>query len=268
VAEFQKSLIRFMYLALAVAVVLGVWIIARPCAAPQMEFGRPSRGVTATGTCVVRTKPELVEVSFGVRQSSKTARAAKNYVKSTCAKIIGALKKGGVAAKDIQTQNFHLQSEWHSGTGWQIKNWSAQEFLRVRIRKIERAADLIDAAVRAGANRVGGLEYTVDNVNEIRAKGRAKAAEVARKKAAELASALGGKLGRLVSCDERYPGDDGYRYGYYNNYYGYDGYGYANRSMSGQAVITPPESTTDEEVTLQPGEMVTTVVVTATYEVK
>ena len=233
-----------------------------------MDMGRGMRGVTATGTCVVRTKPELAEVDIGVWQSSKTAHSAKDYVKGTCLKIIRVLKDGGVATKDIQTQGFRLQSEWHSGTGWQVKNWNAQESLRVRIRNVEKAADLIDAAVRAGANRVGGLRYTVEEVNKIRSQGRVKAAEVARKKAAELASALGGKLGRLVSCDERYPGDDSYGYGYHNNYYGYDGYGYANRSMSAQSVITPPESTTDEEVTLQPGEMVTTVVVTATYEVQ
>lgn len=272
-AEFQKSLIRFIYVALVVAVVLAAWGIMRPSYAPTTGASplgpgfRDSRGVTASGTCVVRTKPELVEVSFGVKQSSKTARAAKDYVKATGRKIIQVLRDGGVAAKDIQTQNFSLQSDWHSGQGWQVKNWSAHESLRVRIRNIDKVADLIDSAVKAGANRVGALQYTVDNLNEIRSRGRAKAAAVARKKAAELASALDGKLGRLVACDERYPGEGGY-YGYD----GYDGGYYGGRyTYAANAQVTIPSAPTDsggaEEVTIQPGEMVTTVVVTATYEV-
>jgi hypothetical protein len=216
---------------------------------------------------VVRTKPELVEVTLGVRQSAETARGAKGYVKSTCRKIIQALNQGGVAHKDMQTQNFQLAVEWDHGYNWQVKKWSSEESVRVRIRQIDKVADLIDAAVKAGANRVGGLSYTVDDVSAIREKGRAKAAAVARKKAQELASALGGRLGKLVSCNEDYPGS--YDYGYYN-YYG--GYGYGMNRAVPQVNVSMSDSHADlggaEELTIQPGEMVTNVVVTATYELE
>ena len=270
-AEFQKSLIRFMYVALVVAVVLGGWAIARPSdrssagAAASAPGFRDARGVTATGTCVVRTRPEVAEVTFSVSQSSKTARGAKEYVKATGRKITQALKAGGVAAKDIQTENFNIQSQWRSGSGWQVKNWSAQERLRVRIRDLDKVADLIDAAVEAGASGVGGLHYTVDNVNDVRSRGRARAAEIARRKAAELASKLGGSIGRLVACNEQYPGSSGYGYYGYNDWYGGGSHGAPNAQAN---IPSEPVADLDgEEVTIQPGEMVTTVVVTATYEV-
>lgn len=281
--EFNRSIIRFMYVALVVAVVMTSWAILRPGAPPAQaqqavygdgRFGMSSRGITATGTCVVRTKPELVEVTLGVRQSSGTARAAKNYVKTTCRKIIDAMKRDGVQGKDIQTQYFHLYSEWDHGKDWQVTKWNAEESLRVRVRNIEGVADIIDSAVKAGANRVGNLQYTVEDVNKIREKGREKAGKVARDKAGALASALGGKLGKLVSCNESYPDSRGYySYRSYGGYYGNYGFMDGAMSRSAQANISmdgpgSPGSSGEEEVTIQPGEMVTTVVVAATYEVE
>jgi uncharacterized protein YggE len=262
---FQKSLIRFLYVALVVVAVAAIWRGVCPCpkassgAAAGYGYGPAARGVTATGTCVVRTKPELAEVTLGVSQSADTARAAKEYVKSVSRKIAEALKQGGVNEKDIQTQDFRLQMVWKSESGWQAKSWKANETLRVRIRQIDKAADLIDGAVKMGATKVGELSYTVDDVNTIRAKGRTKAAAVARKKAQELASLLGGKVGKLTACTEHYPGS-----------YNYDGYSsgiyraQANVEMDGQEADLGGA----EELTLQPGQMVTRVVVTATYELE
>lgn len=269
-AEFQKSLIRFLYVALGATVVFAVWGLVRPGpkapdgAIAGYGYGQPARGVTATGTCVVRTKPEQAEVTLGVSQSAKTASAAKEYVKSVSRKIAAALKQGGVADKDIQTQDFRLQMVWKSEHGWEAKSWKADETLRVRIRQVDKAADLIDAAVKTGATRVGELSYTVDDVNAIRAKGRAKAAAVARRKAQELASLLGAKLGKLTACSEYYPGN--------YDYDGYYGYGYGSRVYKAQANIDMGGPGADnggaEELTLQPGQMVTRVVVTATYELE
>src|SRR3990172_3133594 len=117
--DFQKSLTRSIYLALAVVAALGVWSLARPAPRGQAATGRGygpyGEGVTATGTCVVRTKPEVAEVVIGVKQSSGSARATQSYVKSTMRKVSKVLKQGGVADKDIQTLRFRLESVWDSG---------------------------------------------------------------------------------------------------------------------------------------------------------
>ena len=259
--DFQKSLTRFMYIALIVIAGVGVWAVTKHQARNTNlgQYGDYRRGVTATGTCVVRTKPELVEVTIGVRRTEATAGAATGYVKPRIRKVIGVLTGAGIAPKDIQTQYFQLVPQWDS---WHhAVNWSADEELRVRIRKTDDVASIIDQAVKAGANQVGNLQFTVEDVNALRAKGRAKAAKVARTKAAQLASALGGKLGRLTSVNEYYPGE-------YGDYYGYGGYGGYSARSNVQAVVNEPSAadTAREEITIQPGEMTLTVVVSATYE--
>lgn len=248
--EFHRSLIRFMYVALVFA--LGITALALYRPRPSTPSPDRSRGVTATGTCVVRTKPDLVEVTIGVRQSSRSARTAKDYVKSHVARVVDVLTKDGVASKDIQTEYFGLSPSWDYQKHFVV--WGCNEKLRVRIRKVESVATVVDDVVKAGANQIEGIEYTVQDVNALRAKGRVKAAKVAREKAAQLASSLGGQLGPLVSVNEYYPGD--YEYGYY-----------AHRSFKAQANVESSGADSErEEITIQPGEMALTVVVNATYD--
>lgn len=252
--DFQKSLTRFMYLALIVVAVIGAWALGRPASSGE-RANDYNQGVTATGTCIVRTKPDLVEVTIGVRQSSQSARVAKDYVKSHVSKVISVLTKQGIAAKDIQTESFGLSPSWDSDKNYVV--WGCNEKLRVRIRKIDSVADVVDEVVKAGANQIEDIQYTVDDVNALRAKGRVKAAKVAREKAAQLASSLGGKIGRLRSVNEYYPSE-------YGDYYGRRDLMRANI----QATVNEPSGADSarEEITIQPGEMTLTVVVSATYE--
>ncbi|MDO8684223.1 MAG: SIMPL domain-containing protein [Armatimonadota bacterium] len=269
--DFQKSLTRILYFAVIIIAALGVWTLARPVAKSQppassVEYGRYGQGVTTTGTCVVRTKPELAQVVIGIKQSSKSAKSTHNYIKSTMRKVTKVLKDGGVAAKDIQTQQFRLESIWTSGRNWEAKKWNGEQMMQVRIRDLDKVGELIDAAVKSGANVVSDLQYTVDDVGKLRAQGRERAAKVARDKAKQLASKLGGKLGKLVSCNESYPGD--YNYGYWVGYYSSRSNVAIPHQSSYNVEGTPASNSEREELTLQPGEMVLNVMVTATYQVE
>jgi uncharacterized protein YggE len=259
--EFQRSLTRFMYAALILAFGLSIWGLARPGAvrgnaAIGTGNGTPG-GVTATGTCIVRTEPELVDVTFGVKRTDGTASAAYDYVKSRTEKAVQVLEAAGVAARDIQTEDFQLRPSWDDKRKTMM--WVANESLRVRIRKVESAGSIIDKVVASGVTNVSSLEYTVEDLDALRAKGRTKAAEVARRKAAHLADSLGGKLGRLTSVSEGYPG-------YYDDYYG----GQANVVFKSAALSPAPAEygSAAKELTLKTGEVRVTVVVTATYELE
>ncbi len=254
-AEFQKSLIRFLYVSLVVMAVVALVGLgkANRSGGAALRFGDLNpRGVTVSGTCIVRTKPELVEVNLGVSNTDRSAKAVQGFVRSTSAKIIQVLKSAGIAPKDVQTCEFSMTAEVNPKTGKNTGNWHAKEMIHVRIRDIKKAADIIDSAVGAGANIVNELEYSVEDMGKIRAEGRAKAAAVARKKAVDLASSLGGKVGRLVSCSEDEP---------YGSTYSYNAValGMERDGSTGGS---------SEQITIQPGEMVTTVMVNDTYEVE
>ncbi len=252
-AEFQKALIRFLYVSLAIATVVALLCLGKPNRS-SVSSGRPGvdmpAGVTAIGTCVVRTKPDIVEVDLGVAKTDTKVKTVQRYVNTTATTITKLLEKNGIEAKDVQTQEFNIYPETRPN-GTKTGRWSAKQVLHVRIRNIGKAADIIDSVVGVGVNSVSGLNYTSENMEELRTKGRQKAADSARKKAQALASALGGKVGKLVSCAENYPDDGMYM---------------ANSSM--RSMTYSVGGLASAELDIAPGELVTTVTVTATYEIE
>ena len=88
-SEFQKSLIRYMYVALVLVMIIASWAVLHPSVSVQSAAVGPSGyggGVTATGSCIVRTKPELVQVTLGVSAIVQDRALREGLCKVTCAK--------------------------------------------------------------------------------------------------------------------------------------------------------------------------------------
>lgn len=255
--DFQKSVIRFFYVLLCIGAVMFtaafVWGGGKSEGRDYERWSPYGKGVTATGTCVVRTKPDLAELKISVWQSSLSARGADRFVKGKMKRVAEVLKEQGIDEKDIRTDKYSLKSQWKVGAN--VTTWNAGETLYVRIHDLEKVPDVLDAVIKVGSTSITDLQYKVSNFKELREKGRVKAAEIAKEKAAHLASNLGGSLGELVSCSEHYPDD------YYN---WRNAAPQANVEMDGMAADNSPA----EEVSVQPGEIAVNVVVSATYELK
>ena len=72
----------------------------------------------------------------------------------------------------------------------------------VKIRDLEKVGTIIEKAGSLGANQVGGLNFTIDEPEELRQQARIKALENAKTKAESLAQVAGVNVGRLVSFSE------------------------------------------------------------------
>jgi len=74
--------------------------------------------------------------------------------------------------------------------------------LRVKIRDLEKIGSVLSSATSAGANQAGGVSFTIDDTEELKAQARDEAIAEAEEKAKELAIQLGGKLGKLKGYNE------------------------------------------------------------------
>jgi uncharacterized protein YggE len=82
-------------------------------------------------------------------------------------------------------------------TGYLVDNQ-----LTVTVRKIDGLGKLLDALVSGGANRVGGIRFSVADPAALLDKARTAAVEDARRRAGVLARAAGLQLGRVVFVRE------------------------------------------------------------------
>jgi uncharacterized protein len=183
---------------LAVAALVGV---AQPQQARGQEADGPGRSITASGLGSVTTVPDRAHFSFGVQAQSRTASQALEAADAQLTRVVAALRSAGIAQADIQTEQISL-SPRTSEDGVQIVGYMAVSSVSVRVRNLDRAGPVVDAAVGAGANQVYGPSLTRSDQEAVY-RGALKAAYAdARAKAQALADAAGVTLGAMTSTVE------------------------------------------------------------------
>lgn len=173
-------------------------------AAPATGYnGTEALGITAVGHADIVVKPDIAYLSVGVvTQDSNQSNAVSLNATKTRA-VIDSLHKSGIADKDIQTDNYYVQTQYdyHPSppvlTGYQVTN-----SLRVTIRDLSQAGTVSDNAVDAGANQVNGLSFDIADKAKVEAQTLATAIADGRLKAHIAAAAAGVGLGRLLNLSE------------------------------------------------------------------
>jgi uncharacterized protein YggE len=120
-------------------------------------------------------------------------------------RVLDAIKAQGVAATDIQTSQYNVfpitnppkEGETPRITGYRVTN-----IVSVKVRQIANVGSVMDAAIEAGANNVGGVFFSVDNPAPFEEQARTQAVKDAMAKAQTLASAAGVRVGRILTITE------------------------------------------------------------------
>jgi uncharacterized protein YggE len=155
----------------------------------------------------VSVPPDQAEIDGGVTSDAKTAREASDANNAAMGKVLQALKGAGIEEKDYQTSRLSLQpqfaanykpSERASG----IVSFRASNRVMVKIRDVTKVANVIDVLVGAGANEIGGINFTVTQASKHLDEARAKAIADARRKAEIYAKAAGVTLGEPIGISE------------------------------------------------------------------
>ena len=187
-------------LLIAAAAVAGVGI-------PETAGGaeRPvSQGITVIGTGTADAVPDEAAFSIGVSTKATTAREALAANTEQMQRVIAALKAAGVQEVDIKTQDVSVGANYDDSRG--ASGYAARNSVSVRVRDLDRAGAVLDAASRAGANEVYGPSLTRSNREDLEAKALASAVKNARKRAEALANAAGVRLGRVTGIVEGFNG--------------------------------------------------------------
>jgi uncharacterized protein YggE len=189
---------RVVRIGVAVAALLAVAAFAG-IGSPEPALSQAEEvqnGITATGMGSVRTVPDRAEFAFGVQTTGRTATQALAANATEMRRVIAALREAGVAAAEIQTQYVSL-SPRQSDDG-EIIGYTASNTVSARIRDLDRAGAVIDAAVSAGANQVSGPALSRSDATALYRDALRAAYNDARAKAQTLAGAAGVSLGRML----------------------------------------------------------------------
>lgn len=170
-------------------------------AAPEAAEAAGQSGITVNGLGSVTVVPDRLDAVLGVETQGATAEEAVAANAEAMTRVIDALKGAGVAEEDLQTQQVSLFPRY-SSDGQVIVGYSAVNTVTAKIRDLDAAGRVLDAAVAAGANQVYSLSLVVSEQDEAYRQALQAALADARSKAETLAEAAGVRLGAATSIVE------------------------------------------------------------------
>ncbi len=161
--------------------------------------------ITMTGHGEIKAAPDTATINAGVTSNAATAAMALSANSARMTQVFDALRKLGIADRDIQTSGFSVSPQYTNGdnnnprrlTGYMVSN-----DVNVRLEDVTRTGAVLDTLVGAGANQMNGIGFAIANPAPVLEKARSQAIADARARAQTYAQAAGVTLGPIVSISE------------------------------------------------------------------
>lgn len=159
----------------------------------------PTLQVSANAT--VRRTPDVAVVQLAVESVAATAREATAENTAAMEEVLRAIRAQGVPEANIRTQRLELQPQYRDRRAGdpEIIGYRALNQVTVRLDDVTATGPVVDAAVRAGANRVTGIRFELADSQSAYHEALREAIAKARAEAEVAASALGQRLGEPLN---------------------------------------------------------------------
>jgi len=184
---------------------LAAALLAAVPAAAQTET-RPISGtrleVVATGE--VTRVPDIVHINAGVVTQAASATDAIRENAARMERVRAALRRAGVADRDIQTSSINLNPNYRYAENQppELTGYQATNQVNVKFRDIAQSGRILDALVAEGANQISGPMLAIDKPEDALDEARTQAVANARARAELYARALGMRVARVLAVSE------------------------------------------------------------------
>lgn len=202
---YKKVLLIGMALLVAVALVGFGSVAATQALSPSAQTSdssEPIRTITVTGTGKVELTPDTAYIYIGVHSEGPDAVKAVSSNNEKSEAVKDALVALGVAEKDIQTTNFSIYPQPRYDDQGQPTGeitYMVDNTVYVKVGDLDKVGEILDAAVKAGANSINGISFDLEDKSAAMAEAREKAVGDANVQAQQLAEAAGVSLGPVIT---------------------------------------------------------------------
>jgi uncharacterized protein YggE len=160
--------------------------------------------LTLSAEAEVQAAPDIADIGAGVVTQAAEAQAALAANSAQMTRVVAALKKAGVADRDIQTSGLNLQPQYRYEQNQPpiLTGFQAANRVQVTLRDLKGSGRIIDTLVKEGANQIDGPNFRVANPDPLMDKARTEAVTKARARAELYAKAAGLRVKRITSISE------------------------------------------------------------------
>lgn len=160
--------------------------------------------VMVTGDSIVQAQPDTAILTVSVVTQARRALEAQQQNANQSDAVVRALKSASGAGAEIKTSGYSLQPQrvYKENQPPTITGYEARNSVTVVMSDLTKVGAVIDATAQAGANDVAGIAFTLRKDRPARDQALGDATREAVSKAQVIASALGGRVVRIVEVQE------------------------------------------------------------------
>ncbi len=163
--------------------------------------------ISVLGESQFDVDPDQAEVFIRVKTELPTAKRAQEENARLMNTVKNALKREGIKTDQMETTSYNLwpQQKWDRETGEQeITGYVAQHLLKVTLDDVTQVGDILDVAVRNGANGLDRVNFKLSDARQedVNSEALAQASKKASEKAEAISQTLGVRLKGIARVSE------------------------------------------------------------------
>ena len=185
--------------------------LPEPAPAPQTAVPATGRTITVNGTGEANGRPDQTRITVGTEVQAATAGDAQSQNAGKINAVTDAVKRAGIPAENVQTTSvnlFPIHSQeprpvpGRTPAAPAVEGYRASATIRIKVPGVDQTGAIVDAAVRAGADQVQGIEFSLQDDSALRAEALRLAVADARRRAEALAGAIGTQISSVEAVVE------------------------------------------------------------------
>lgn len=161
--------------------------------------------ITVVGDSQTKIAPDTAIITFSVVTQDKQALNAQQENARKSENVKKAVEELTLNDKAVvKTNDYSLSPEqdYYSGKMPKILGYEVKNTVTISIKDMSQVGAVIDAATKAGANSVEGIQFVLDETSPAQGDALALATKQAMAKAEAIAQSLNGKIVRVVESTE------------------------------------------------------------------
>lgn len=173
-------------------------------ATPTPGADRRVTRVMIIGDSTVQAQPDTAILTVSVVTQNRTAIEAQQDNATKTDAVMRALKAAAGAGAELKTSGYSVQPQrvYKENQPPTITGFEVRNAVTVTTSDLTKLGAIIDAAAQAGSNDIAGIAFTLRQDRQARDRALSEATQEAVGKARMIATALGGRVVRIVEVQE------------------------------------------------------------------
>lgn len=173
-------------------------------ATPGRDDSRRITRVMVVGDSIVQAQPDTAIVTISVVTQNRQAINAQQENATKTDAVVRALKAAAGTGAEVKTSGYSLQPMrvYKEGQPPVISGYEARNSVTVTTSDLTKVGSIIDASSQAGANDIAGISFTLRQDRQAKDQALSEATREAMSKARVIATALNGRVVRIVEVQE------------------------------------------------------------------